>query len=94
MCKNCKASELGIARQAELNAALAECQCIDINPGIHGFIAAHAWKGYTPQYTDEQRAVLDRYNAAAQAMKKLHEDYVWSLARKAAEEARARGMKR
>ena len=90
MCKNCKGSELGIARQADLDAALADCQRIDINPGIHGFLTRNAWKNYTPQYTDEQRAVLDRYNVAAQAMKKLHEDYVWDLGRKAVAAEKAR----
>lgn len=95
MCKNCKSSELGIQRQTELEAATKACQDLKVNldPRIHGFIARHAWRNYTPQYTDAQRAALDRYNVAQQAVKTLHEDYIWGLARKSAEEARARGVK-
>jgi len=93
MCKNCKSSELGVQRQAELTAAIEQCKALNINPATGGFIARHAWRGYTPQFKPEERAALDRYNAAAQAMKKLHEDYFWENARRDAEEARARGVK-
>jgi hypothetical protein len=41
----------------------------------------------------KERAALDRYNAAAQAMKSLHNDYIFAGMRQAAEEARARGIK-
>lgn len=86
MCKNCKASPLGIERQSELDAAIAECQRLNVNPSTSGFIARHSWRGYTPQFTDEQRAALTRYNTAQSLMKALHEDYVFDLARKAAQQ--------
>lgn len=86
MCKNCKTSPLGIERQSELDAAIAECQRLGINPATSGFIARHAWHGYTPQFTPEQKAALTRYNTAQSLMKDLHNDYIFEQARKAAQE--------
>lgn len=85
MCKNCKASPLGIERQSELDAAIAECQRLGINPATSGFIARHAWHGYTPQFTTEQKAALTRYNTAQSLMKDLHNDYIFEQAREAAQ---------
>ena len=85
MCKNCKFSPLGLERQSELDAAIAECQRLSINPATSGFIARHAWHGYTPQFTPEQRAALTRYNTAQLLMKALHNDYVFEIAREAAQ---------
>lgn len=83
MCKDCKTSPMGVERQQELDAALETCKALNINPATSGFIARHAWKGYTPQFKDDERAALDRYNEAALAMKKLHEDYVFDGMRRA-----------
>jgi hypothetical protein len=87
MCKNCKASPLGIQRQAELDAAIEACKALNIDHRTNGFIARYAWQGYTPQYSDEQRQALDRYNNAMQAMKDLHQDFVFDGMRRAQEEA-------
>lgn len=89
MCKNCKVSEIGLQRQAELDAATQEMKRLGI-PAYHGFLARYEL-GTSAKYTDEQRAVLERYNTATLGMKKLHEDYVWSLARQAVQEAKERG---
>ena len=83
MCQNCKAAPLAQERQKTLQAALDACRQAGINPHIHGFLVRHARGGKTPQYTSAQRTALERYNTAAAAMKRLHEDYVWSLARQA-----------
>lgn len=83
MCKDCKASPMGQQRQQELDNAIQACKALDIDPHVNGFIARHAYRGYTPQYTDEQCQALDRYNAAMQAMKKLHEDFVFDGMRRA-----------
>jgi len=93
MCKDCKASPLGQQRQTELDNAIEACKALNINTVVNGFIARHAWQGYTPQYDDEQRQALDRYNEAAQAMKKLHEDFVFDGMRRAQEEALRNGVK-
>lgn len=96
MCKNCKASELGVQRQAELDAATLECQRLNVNPRIGGFIAKYAHpnapRGERLNITSDQQAALERYNAALEAMKTLHEDYVWDRARIAAREAKERGQ--
>ncbi len=97
MCVNCKSSELGIARQAELVAATEQCKELNINPAIVGFIVKHAYQGRVPGHerqsaTPEQVAAAKRYIDAVDAMKTLHNDYVWTLARKQAEEARSRGV--
>lgn len=91
MCKNCKTSELGQQRQTELDAAIAECKLAGVNPGTGGFIVRHG--GNMPMLRTAQRAALERYNTAWQAMKKLHDDYVWQTAREYAEEMRAKGIK-
>jgi hypothetical protein len=93
MCKDCKSSPMGIKRQAELDAAIEACKALNINSGTSGFIARHAWKGYTPQFKDEERTALDRYNAAQQAMKKLHEDFIFEGMRRYQEEMRSKGIK-
>jgi len=97
MCNNCKASELGIARQAELDAALAECQALNVNPRIAGFLVKHAYQGRVPRgerlnATPEQIEALKRYNAAQSAMKELHNDYVFDRGRKHVAEMKARGV--
>lgn len=91
MCKNCKSSDLGIARQAELDAAIAACQELNIKPQINGFLVRHAYQGSIPRsergvlhYTAEEHQALTRYNAAQDAIKKLHEDYVWDQGRQGA----------
>jgi hypothetical protein len=91
MCKNCKASELGQTRQAELDAALEACKAANINPGTAGFIVRYARTRIIPkdEHPDAQAAV-ERYNAAQQAMKDLHNDYVFGMMRQAAEVERTR----
>lgn len=91
MCKNCKSSDLGIARQAELDAAIEACKELNINPAINGFLVRHAYQGSIPrrergvlQHTAEEVQAITRYNAAMTAMKKLHEDYVWEQGRQGA----------
>lgn len=94
MCKQCKASELGQARQAELDAARAACERLNINPGTAGFIIRYARTRVVPR--DEHpaaQAAVERYNAAQDAMKKLHQDYIWGLARAHAQQMRERGVK-
>lgn len=81
MCQNCKSSCLGVERQTALDASIAECQRVGINPETSGFIARHAWRGNTPQFTDEQRAALTRYNTAQSNVKALHDDYLFERAR-------------
>ena len=81
MCKNCQESDLGQRRKLALVAAIDQCRKININPDTAGFLARHAWKGYTPQFSQEQRAALDAYNQAQQNIKNLHNDYVFGLAR-------------
>lgn len=83
MCKDCKASPMGIQRQQELDNAIEACKALNIDPRVNGFIARHAYRGYTPQYTEEQRQALDRYNTAMQAIKKLHEDFIFDGMRRA-----------
>lgn len=89
MCKNCKASELGQTRQAELDAAHEACKAANINPGTAGFIIRYARTRTVPrdEHPDAQ-AAIERYNAAQQAMKDLHNEYVFGLARQASEAAR------
>lgn len=82
MCKNCKSSPLGIERQNELNAAIAECQRTNINPEIGGFIQRHSM--HTP-LNDNQRAAITRYNTARSLMIDLHNDYIFALARENAQ---------
>lgn len=98
MCQNCKSSELGIARQAELAAATEQCKEVNINPAIVGFIVKHAYQGRVPGHerqnaTQEQVAAAQRYIDAVDAMKTLHNDYVFDRGRRHAEEMRARGVK-
>lgn len=100
MCKNCKSSELGTRRQVELEQAESECKALGLNPATAGFISRHAYRGSIPRsergvlrFTEQEQQALDRYNAAQQAMHKLHEDYVFDLGRKEAQEMKARGIK-
>jgi len=93
MCKNCKSSDLGVQRQAELTAAIEQCHTLNLKPEIAGFIARYGHPQRRSPFKPEERAALDRYNAAAQAMKSLHNDYIFAGMRQAAEEARARGVK-
>jgi hypothetical protein len=95
VCKNCKSSEIGIARQAELDDAREQCKQVNVNPDIVGFIVRHAYQGHVPSgqrlsATSEQIKAVERGNAASDAMKKLHEDYVWDRGRKHVEEMKAR----
>jgi hypothetical protein len=83
MCKNCKSSPLGTQRQSELDASIAECQRLAINPEVAGDKARHAM--YAPEFSGERRAALARYNTALSLMKALHNDYVFDLAREAAQ---------
>jgi hypothetical protein len=89
MCKNCKASDLGVARQQALSLALQACQAANINPGVHGFLARHA--SYPGQYNAAQQAALEAYNAAQEGIKQLHQDYIFDRARAAVEEQRRTG---
>lgn len=98
MCVNCKSSELGIARQKELEEATAKCKELNINPATIGFLVKHAYQGRVPggqrlNATAEQIEAVKEYNTAHDAMKTLHNDYVWTLARKDAEDRRVRGVK-
>jgi hypothetical protein len=97
VCKNCKSSEIGIQRQAELDAATEACKALNINPATVGFLVRHAYQGRVPpgqrlNATPEQIKAVERHNAASGAMKKLHEDYVWDRGRKHVEEMKARGV--
>lgn len=85
MCKDCKASPMGTQRQAELDAATAACKALNINPSIAGFIEHYAYRGHTPKFKEGEKKAADRYNAAQQAMKKLHEDFIFDGMRKAAQ---------
>lgn len=85
MCKNCKSSQLGLERQSELDAATIECRRLGINPDISGFVARHAYRGRTPQFTSEQQVALARYNTARSLMRDLHNDYVFERGREEAQ---------
>ncbi len=82
MCEACKASPMGEARQRERALATTACLTANVRPdAVSSFLVRHAYHGRTPQYTPEQRAALDRYSAAQSALKTLHTDYVFFLAR-------------
>jgi hypothetical protein len=100
MCKNCKSSELGVQRQSELEQAEAACKALNLNTGTAGFISRHAYRGSVPRsergvlrFSQEEQQALDRYNAAQKAMRDLHNDYVWDLGRKHAQEMKEKGIK-
>ena len=86
MCKNCKSIPLGIERQQKLDAAIAECQQLNVNPGTAGFIARHAMRGSRLPLTTEQQAAITNYNTAQSLMKSLHNDYIFEQARQHAQE--------
>jgi hypothetical protein len=98
VCQNCKASELGVARQKALEEATAKCKELNINPATIGFLVKHAYQGRVPggqrlNATPEQIEAVQEYNTAHDAMKTLHNDYVFDRGRRHAEEMKARGAK-
>jgi len=71
---------------------------LNINPATIGFLVKHAYQGRVPggqrlNATPEQIEAVKQHVAASDAMKKLHEDYVWDLARKDAQDRKERGVK-
>jgi hypothetical protein len=98
MCQNCKGSEEGIKRQKALDEATTKCKGLNINPATIGFLVKHAYQGRVPSgqrlnATPEQIEAVKEYNTAHDAMKKLHEDYVWERGRQYVAEQKARGVK-
>lgn len=85
---NWKDTPLYQERQSELDAAIAECERLNVNPRIGGFLARHAYQGRIPQrergalhMTDEQQAALERYNSAQDAMKTAREEAILNMMR-------------
>lgn len=93
-----KTSDLAKERQAELDAARAECEQLNINVGTASFVARYTYPGrlrcneFIP-FTPEEQQAVNRYNAAVDAVKRTKEDFIFAAMRKEQEEARARGVK-
>jgi len=91
---------MGIARQTEFDAALAQCKALNIKSGVAGFLAKHAYQRRVPhrygsetlRISEEEQQAVKRYNAAKADMANLHEEYVWERGRKHAQECRERSV--
>src|SRR6266702_1955854 len=100
MCKNCKSTEMGIARQTEFDAALAQCKALNIKSGVAGFLAKHAYQRRVPhrygsetlRSSEEERQVVKPYNAGKDDRANLYEEYEWEGGRKHDQECRERSV--